>query len=208
MERAAERGTDMVSVGDGSPQEQQTAVTDEVRLRPLSIRDKANVRRWMADPELVRFTVQVPSPDCAPHLPYATDAADRYLRSLVTDPARRSFAICTGERHVGNVGLKDYNAAERTAECFVEIGEREVRGRGVARRAMTQLLDLGLLHMGLVEISLGVFEFNAPALRLYRRLGFVPAGPYGWHWADGRYWEVQRMRIDPDQWAAAHPDFT
>lgn len=175
---------------------------DEVVLRPLSLRDQERVRRWMADAALVRFTVQVPTPECAGQVPYGPDAADRYLRALVTDERRRSFAIEAFGEHVGNLGLKDYDAERCTAECFIEIGEPRARGRGVARIAMTRLLDLALLHLGIRELSLGVFEFNEPALYLYQRLGFTHGGHYGWHWADGRYWEVLRMRIDPDQWAS------
>lgn len=179
---------------------------EEVRLRPLSLRDREQIRRWMADPAVVRFTVQVPTPECAVQIPYNRAAADRYLRALISDPQRRSFAIEVEGAHVGNLGLKDYDAGQRVAECFIEIGERAARRRGVARVAMTRLLDLALLHMDLAELTLGVFEFNEPALRLYQRLGFRDCGHYGWHWAEGQYWEVRRMRIDADQWAGARPE--
>lgn len=174
-----------------------------VVLRMLTTSDRAAIRRWMADPALIRFTVLVPGPEYGPVTPYAPAAADRYLETLVMDPGRRSFAICVDGRHVGNVGLKEYDPLRATAECFIEIGERDARGGGVGTAAMSALLDVAFDQMELVSVRLGVFEFNLPAIRLYRRLGFVDDGRYGWHWADGRYWEVHAMIVTPEQWRGA-----
>ena len=170
----------------------------EVTLRRLTLDDRETIRRWMADPNLIRFTVLVPGPEYGPVLPYNVDAADRYLDTLVADPMRRSFAVLLDGDHVGNVGLKEYDPARTTTECFIEIGERSHRGAGVGSCAMHLLLDFAFFELGLREVRLGVFEFNAPALRLYRRLGFVDAGRYGWHWAEGRYWEVLAMTVSSE----------
>lgn len=175
----------------------------DVMLRPLTIADKPAIRRWMADPGLIRFTVLVPGPEYGPVTPYAPLAADRYLETLVMDPGRRSYAIvCDGE-HVGNVGLKEYDPMQETAECFIEIGSSSHRGGGVGRRAMQALLDIAFFDMTIQVVRLGVFEFNLPAIRLYHRLGFHDDGRYGWHWAEGRYWEVHAMAIEPDAWRVA-----
>lgn len=174
---------------------------EQVQIRPLHLTDGNGIRRWMRDPTLVRFTVLVPSADCEPQLPYGDETANRYLRTLVNDATRRSFAIELDGQHVGNVGLKDLDLNKRTSECFVEIGENAARGRGVATHAMKRLLDLALFEMELVSVTLGVFEFNVAAARLYRRLGFRDDGSYGRHWADGRFWDVLRMCIEPETWA-------
>lgn len=173
-----------------------------VALRPLRMSDAARIRKWMADLAVIKFTVVVPGPEYGPLAPYTADEADQYLETLVKDPARRSYAIEVrapseiAPRHVGNVGLKDFHPGRAEAECFIELGEKAARGHGVGHRAMKMLLDVAFDELMLDCVRLGVFEFNAPAIALYRRLGFVDDGRYGWHYADGRFWDVNAMSLD------------
>src|SRR5690606_22329430 len=48
------------------------------------------------------------------------------------------------------------------------------RGRGVGQRLVQQLATLGSARLGVRECSLFVVPDNAPAIRLYERLGFRP----------------------------------
>lgn len=166
--------------------------------------DAPRVRRWMADLDVIRFTVVVPGPEYGELLPYAPTEADQYLESLVFDPQRRSFAIEWEGAHVGNVGLKDYVPGSREAECFIELGEHGARGRGVGARAMALLIDRAFVEWGLERIRLGVFEFNDPAIRLYRALGFEDDGPYGRHFAGSRFWTIHAMVLTRTRWRAVH----
>lgn len=196
--------TSAVHGEDALHDEGHRVASDRVRLRPLDERDRLAVRRWMADPDVIRFTVLVPGPEYSPVRPYAPAAADRYLKTLMGEHTRRSFAILLDERHVGNVGLKELDLARGTAECFIEIGEADVRGLGVGRRAMELLLGHAFEELGLDEITLGVFEFNQPARALYRRLGFTYIGTYGWHWAGGRFWHVEELALTRADWLRRH----
>jgi len=179
--------------------------TGGVALRPLRLTDRDRVRAWMADPAVIEFTVQVPGPEYGPVVPYSDDEADRYLDMLVRDPDRRSYAIELDSEHVGNVGLKSHDWRLRTAECFIEVGDVPSRRRGVGTRAMSQLLAIAFDECRLRRIRLGVFEFNAPAIALYRKLGFVDDGRHGSHHAHGRIWAVHAMAIDEARWRAHQP---
>ena len=174
----------------------------DVRLRPLRLSDRVAVRRWMADPAVINFTVVVPGPEYGPVEPYDTASADQYLDVLVKAPDRRSFAIVVDGAHVGNVGLKSIDLQARTSECFIEIGETSQRRRGAGAAAMSLLLDVAFDELGLTEVRLGVFEFNAAAIALYRRIGFVDDGQLGTHYLRGRYHAINAMRIDAAMWAA------
>lgn len=155
----------------------------------------------MADPSVILFTVLVPGPEYGPVVPYADAAADRYLDLLVSDPDRRSYAIEVDGVHIGNVGLKGYDWEKRTAECFIEIGEAAMRGKGVGSAAMRALLDIAFDKMHLERVRLGVFEFNVAAIQMYRKLGFVDDGVYGSHWVDGRFWAVDAMLMEARHWS-------
>lgn len=178
-----------------------------VGLRPLRLSDAVRVRKWMADLAVIRFTVVVPGPEYGPLSPYSAEEADQYLETLVRDPSRRSYAIELREGqgppvHVGNVGLKDYQPGRPEAECFIELGEKSARGQGVGKRAMAMLLEVAFAELSLNAVRLGVFEFNEPAISLYRRLGFAADGRYGWHYADGRFWDVNAMCLERRVWLA------
>ncbi|MEW5854294.1 MAG: GNAT family protein [Myxococcota bacterium] len=167
-----------------------------VSLRRLGMDDADRIRRWMLDPDLVRFTVLVPGPEYAVEGVANPDAAEHYIDQLLRDPRRLSFAILLDGVHVGNVGLKDYEHGVPEAECFIEIGERRLRGRGIGQEAMKLLLEHCFFRLGLRAVRLGVFDFNESAIRLYRRLGFRHTGRYGWHWCNGGYHEVLGMRLE------------
>jgi RimJ/RimL family protein N-acetyltransferase len=173
---------------------------DGVTLRPLSLNDAQQVRRWMRDPEVIHNTVVVPEADYGDVEPYDAAMADDYLRSLMRDVDRRSFAIVWRGEHVGNVGLKSYVAGSSSCECFIELGEAHARGHGVAMRAMQQLLSLAFDELQLLEVRLGVFAFNAPARRLYQRLGFVDTHVLGLHYVHGRPHDVQGMALQSSVW--------
>jgi RimJ/RimL family protein N-acetyltransferase len=179
-----------------------SAKVHDVKLRPLRMSDRQAVRRWMADPAVINFTVVVPGPEYGPVEPYDAASADQYLEVLVKDPDRRSFAIVVDGAHVGNVGLKGIDLLARTSECFIEIGDTAQRRRGTGLAAMTLLLDVAFGELGLTEVRLGVFEFNAAAIAMYRRVGFVDNGLHGSHYLRGRYHAINRMCIDATTWAA------
>ncbi|MFH1809656.1 MAG: GNAT family protein [Pseudomonadota bacterium] len=164
-----------------------------VDLRPLQETDASRIRRWMADLELLRFTVQVPGADYLPVRPYLPAEADRYLHEMRTAPGRQAFAIELDGQHVGNTGLKNIDLKRRVAECFIEIGEPWARGQGVGHRAMQKLMAVAFDELGLEVLWLGVFEFNLPAIRLYQRLGFQPGPLYGEHHVAGEVHQVLGM---------------
>ena len=90
------------------------------------------------------------------------------------------------------VGEMDYQVDPRhlfkkvtgTAWVGIIIGEEFARGKGVGTQAM-QYLEGQIREQGLKRIELGVFEFNANAIKLYKRLGFREFGRI----ADFTYWQ-------------------
>ena len=181
-----------VSLPAPRPARLQSAVS----LRPLRISDALRIRRWMADPDLIRFTVLVPGPDYTPARPFTRQEADRYLERMLEAPDGRAYAIMCDGVHVGNVGLKAIDLRSRSAECFIEIGESSARGHGVGTQAMRLLIEYAFRNLHLAEVRLGVFEFNTRAIQMYRQLGFRLGPQYGWHFAGGLYYEVLGMILE------------
>lgn len=64
-----------------------------------------------------------------------------------------------------------YKKETGTAWIGITIGERIARGKGIGFSAM-QHLEQQIKQQGLKRMELGVFEFNAVAIKLYKKLGF------------------------------------
>jgi len=175
------------------------AANMQLSWRPLDEGDRDRIVKWMQNPLLTATTVVVPSPQHSPT--FDETAAQRYVDELLYDPSRKVWAVCTGGVHIGNVGLREYDRARHTSECFVELGDARWRGRGIGCWAMQALIHTAFHELDIVELTLGVFDFNDVATRLYAKLGFTPFGTYGWHWADGRYHRIVHMRLQRE-WGA------
>jgi len=73
--------------------------------------------------------------------------------------------------------------------------EKELRGQGIGTRLLEECLGLAK-RKGLIRIELDVFSSNVPAIRLYRRFGFVTEGRrIKARYLDGRFEDVLMMGL-------------
>lgn len=80
-----------------------------------------------------------------------------------------------------------------TAWLGITVGEPSARGRGIGTLAM-RFLEEEIRSAGLQRIELGVFAFNEPAIRTYRKLGYEEIGRIpGFTFWQGRMWDDLRM---------------
>lgn len=172
-----------------------------VGLRSLQVDDFEMVHKWLSDPYIIRLTFVVSGPNSEQIMPFSETLSEQYLNMLVTDDKRMTYAIEVNGQHVGNIGLKDYNEDFKRSEIFVEVGEAEFRSKGVGKAAIAILLDYAFDVLNLREIRLEVLEFNAAAIHVYKKLGFVSTGSTGWHYDHhGQYWQVHGMVLVKDKW--------
>ena len=75
----------------------------------------------------------------------------------------------------------------------ISIGVASARGKGIGAKAM-QYLEDEIRAAGYARIELGVFEYNEPAIRLYKKMGYKEFGhvPEFTYW-DGKMWTDIRM---------------
>ena len=83
--------------------------------------------------------------------------------------------------------------APRTAWIALMIGEGHLRGCGLGKRIVADL-ERRVAEAGAERIEIGVFEFNAPSIALFTRLGYEEfARTPERVWWDGRLWSDVRM---------------
>ena len=86
-----------------------------------------------------------------------------------------------------------YKKVSGTAWIGITLGEASARGKGVGTRAM-EYLEEEIVAQGLKRIELGVFEFNADAIKLYKKMGYIEIGRIeNFTYWDGKMWTDIRM---------------
>jgi ribosomal-protein-alanine N-acetyltransferase len=74
--------------------------------------------------------------------------------------------------HIGNVKLEPL-VISQFAWLGILIGEEKFRGRGTGFEVISHLLHFSRRNLDLKKIYLGVHKDNVPAVRLYKKLGFI-----------------------------------
>jgi len=147
----------------------RTAVSPELlagqltRLRPLAEEDLPVLQAWDEDPTII--ALMGPKFDMLP--------ASEWLTTLQSQHRCFAWGIedQTG-RLIGELELDHVDWRTRSAELRICIGAEECRGRGYGTDALRTALRLAFTELALDQVYLRVFASNAPALRVYQRLGF------------------------------------
>ncbi len=110
----------------------------------------------------------------------------------------------TGEA-VGHISLGSFSETHKAARITrVLVGNTAVRGRGYCQGMIKAILRIGFEELGLHRISLGVYDFNEPAIRCYEKAGMKKEGVLRdvVRYQDG-YWSLVEMAMLEDEWQQA-----
>ncbi len=105
---------------------------------------------------------------------------------------------------VGHIELTAVDYEKRTAGLGrVLIGQAECRGKGYGAAMVAEALNYGFNTLELTEVSLGVFDFNHPAIVCYQRLGFVQHEfRQNARQFENEFWNLLIMKLDRQTWLA------
>jgi len=166
-------------------------VGERVALGPFSREIAPLLRRWLNDFPTARFGG---FPD--PLEPWSDERVQSFLGRALTDPQRVWFAVFEREsgRAIGHANLRDMDMRHGTAEIGLTIGDPADRGKGFGTEATRLLLDYAFTALGLTNVLLDTFEFNAAAIRAYEKAGFKLIGRRRAAYVSaGRAWDVLLM---------------
>ncbi|TGE08460.1 GNAT family N-acetyltransferase [Hymenobacter fodinae] len=106
---------------------------------------------------------------------------------------------------VGHISLGSISEKNRSARISRVFIAPEARGKGAARRMMTEVLRFGFEKLNLHRITLGVYDFNTAAISAYTRAGMQREGllrdvvRY-----DSEFWSLVEMSMLQPEWQALH----
>ena len=101
---------------------------------------------------------------------------EEWFSNYLKDRNKKFFTIYYNKNPIGFMGLSNISKVNKNADLFIAIGNDEYRGRGIGKEAINWLLDYGFNKLKLHKINLGVIEDNIPAVKLYKKVGFVVEG--------------------------------
>lgn len=122
----------------------------------------------------------------------------------VSDKLNYRVVLSSTNQGIGHVSIGSIDLENRSARVTkVIVGECEYRGKGVGKALMEAVLAICFETLHLHRVTLGVFDFNTPALSAYKHVGFSIDGIL----RDARkmgdsYWNLVEMSILEDEWRA------
>lgn len=172
-----------------------------IKLKYFAAADFEQLIAWSGDEA---FLMQWSGPEF--HYPLTAEQLNVYLQG--SNDAEQSGrliykAVDTDSgRTVGHISLGGIDRFNRSARIGkVLIGDRNQTGKGYGQQMIRAMLRIGFGELGLHKITLGVFDFNKPAIRCYERCGFVQEGLL----RDARrfkdtYWSLVEMGMLESEW--------
>ncbi|HEX8082475.1 MAG TPA: GNAT family protein [Jatrophihabitans sp.] len=149
----------------------QPVLTGElVRLEQLTETVLPDYLTALADPEVRRLT--------GSHLPVDPAGAEQWLSSRSQQHDRADWAVLrrSDGAFLGEAVLNDYDPDNASANYRILLAGPQVFGRGYGTEVTRLVLDYALDVAGLHRVSLGVFDFNPRARRVYEKCGFQLEG--------------------------------
>jgi RimJ/RimL family protein N-acetyltransferase len=145
--------------------------TARMTLRPPEDRDAEAVTRILGDPDVARTAGSLPHP-------YPLESAFGWIAmAAVQHSLRRRFQFLMDLRGQGVAG--SIGVFKRKPENDWEVGysvSPDFRRQGLAREALTTILDWTRDDLGATRMIAGYFEDNAASGALLASAGFVPTG--------------------------------
>lgn len=136
----------------------------EVTIRPLRVEDAYKSVDWRNDPEVFKYTGNTYN-----HTIDINTELD-WIKRIIEIESDYRCAIEVDGVYVGNIYLT--NISDGSAEYHIFIGEKKYWGKGIAREASLQIIDIGFTRFQLNKIYLKVNRANIGAHSLYLALGF------------------------------------
>jgi RimJ/RimL family protein N-acetyltransferase len=171
-----------------------------IELKHFTKEDIPQLISWIDTPE---FLVQWSGTGFS--FPLTNEQLIKYLKESNMEESKiHAYKVIhlDSSKVIGHISLGSINFHNRNARmCRVLIGDEELRGKGLAPSIVNKLLSIAFEQFGLHKVSLAVYDFNTPALKLYQKMGFRKEGLIREASRIGDdYWSYYEMSILGREW--------
>lgn len=172
----------------------------QIVLREYRQSDFPAIRGWINDPEVAGHLSPIFDP------PQTESMTSSFLDKVLKNELPGYFFVVASkedDRYIGQVDLRVPEGRDPSHQggIAIVIPDRNDRGRGYGREALTLLLDFAFDRINLHKVWLEVFARNAPAIALNEKLGFQRDGILRDDvFREGRYHDMYLMTILAHEW--------
>ena len=177
-----------------------------IKLEPFTTNDFTQLMEWVDDERLMKewSGAMFAYPLSEAGLNWYVEGSNNF-----NDPdvfIYRAVDSKTGVT-VGHISLGGISQRDRAGRITrVLVGNTTERRRGICQGMVKALLRIGFEDLRLHRISLGVYDFNQPAINCYLKCGFRQEGVLRDVVRHGdEFWTLIEMGILEDEWRALHP---
>lgn len=164
-------------------------------LRKLKMSDAPYMLEWMHDQDAVALLPthfeEMTMGDC-----------ETFIQQSLISTENIHLAICNEhDDYIGTVSLKHVDRDNLSAEFAIVINKK-AWGKGYARQAFSDILQVAFANNGLNRVYLCVFEDNVRAVKLYRKLGLHYEGMFRKHIRskDGKFHDLCWYSVLREEW--------
>ncbi len=172
-----------------------------IKLRKLSANDYTTYHNWRNDIEVMETT--------SPQLDiYTLEETEQYISAIVSESTAKGYLIeyKETEQTVGIVSLINIDYKNRSAECIIDIGVKDMWGKGIGSAAISLILEFAFNELNLHRVYLQVFSFNERAIKLYEKMGFTHEGKFRQAlYRAGKWHDIVIMGILKDEYKGHFP---
>ena len=140
----------------------------KVTIRPFRFEDIPKKVEWINNAENNRFLHY--------DRPLEIDKTTQWFERVRDRNARYDAVIEADGRPCGTIGLLSIDRKNGKAEFYIAMGETDLKGRGVGKKASLLLLEHAFATLGLNRVYLYTEVDNLPAQRLFEKVGFIREG--------------------------------
>ena len=172
----------------------------QIRLTELSRQDIELMARWLEDSEVMGSWYGADENGKPLHIGYsphrALDFSQEEWDRVVNDEERKIYSIYNGsEGHIGEAQMV-IEPPLQEAQLFVIIGRKDLWFHHYGSAAMLQLIDIAFYTYKLHRVWVDVPEYNAHAIHMCERLGFLLEGHLrSTHPKDGNWYDSMVMGL-------------
>lgn len=148
-----------------------------IKLRNLKSKDAKNMLEWMHDADTTRHFRKNMLEMTMEEVLFFIEKN----KSFSPEQTSRHYAIVDEEdTYLGTISLKEINTTDKNAEYAIAL-RSAARGKGVAEKATSLLMEVAFEELGLERVYLNVLASNARAIGFYEKFGFREEGTFKKH---------------------------
>ncbi|MFC7061953.1 GNAT family N-acetyltransferase [Halobacillus seohaensis] len=170
-----------------------------IKLQAFTEHDFAQLISWVSSPEFLlkwagpNFTYPLTHEQLYEYIKGANQNNSNMLVYKVIEHSTNTT--------IGHIALKNIDLENNSARVGKVLVGDHARGQGFGLLMMEEILKVAFQDMKLHKVTLGVFDFNEPAVKTYKKVGFQVDGLLRDHRKfDKEYWNLIEMSILCSEW--------